>query len=261
MIPNKALLDREERLRQKFDRKAQAGPEPQEAHLRRLAEAAVALAAVQTDERVLDVGCGEGWLCRRLAPRCPEGAVVGIDISGEMIHLARERSLDFENVLHTLGSAEEIPWTEDYFTRVLSMEAAYYWSSPERAAAEMFRVTAWGGRFDTLLSFYRENPVVRHWQGLSSEALLLQGEEEWKDLFALVGFREVESSRVRDTAKTDGFQPGPLWRSQHEWEQFNETGALLIRGCKPGLPPPGPLASEPEQPRPPEPPDPLRILR
>jgi ubiquinone/menaquinone biosynthesis C-methylase UbiE len=146
MIPNKALLDREERLRQEFDRKARAGPEPQEQYLRRLAEAAFGQAPVAADERILDVGCGDGWLCRLLAPRCPEGAVVGIDISGEMIHLARERSLNLDNALHTLGSAEEIPWAEDYFTRVLSVETAYYWSSPERAAAEMFRVTAWGGR-------------------------------------------------------------------------------------------------------------------
>jgi SAM-dependent methyltransferase len=187
---------------------------------------------------------------------------VGIDISGEMIRLARGRSLDFENVLHTLGSAEESPWAEDYFTRVLSVETAYYWSSPERAAAEMFRVTAWGGRFDALLSFYRENNSVTHWQELTGEPLCLQGEPEWKELFDLVGFREVESTRVCDESlRVGGFQPGPLWRSQHEWNQFHEAGALLITGRKPGLPPPGPLASETEQSRPPEPPDPLRILR
>jgi len=261
MIPNKALLDREERLRQEFDRKAQAGPEPQEQYLQRLAAAVAVREPIAADERLLDVGCGEGWLCRLLAPRCPDGAVVGIDISGEMIHRARERSLEFENVLHTIGSAEEIPWVEDYFTRTLSVEAAYYWSAPERASAEMLRVTAWGGRFDGLLSFYRDNTATHHWQDLSSEPLLLQSEAEWKDLFALVGFRDVEATRVRDTAGAGGFRPGPLWRSEQEWEQFLEAGALLISGQKPGLPPPGPLASQPEQPRPPEPPDPLRILR
>jgi SAM-dependent methyltransferase len=260
MIPNKALQDREERLRQEFDRKAQAGPEPQEQYLQRLAEAAVGREPA-ADERVLEIGCGDGWLCRVLAPQCPEGAIVGIDISGEMIHLARERSLDFENVLHTLGSAEEIPWAEDYFTRVLSVETAYYWSSPERAAAEMFRVAAWGGRFDVLLSFFRENTSVHHWQELSGEPLLLQSEEEWIELFTLVGFHEVAATRVRDTVETGGFQAGSLWHSQQEWQAFHEAGALLISGRKPGLPPPGPLASEPERPRPPEPPDPLRILR
>ncbi len=262
MIPNRALLDREERLRQEFDRKAQADPEPQEQHLRRMAEPAVSREPLAADERVLDVGCGEGWLCRLVAPRCPDGAIVGIDISGEMIHQARERSLALENVLHTAGSAEEIPWAEDYFTRVLSVETAYYWSSPERAASEMFRVMAWGGRFDVLLSFYRENTATHHWQELSSESLLLQSEADWRDLFALFGFREIETTHLRDDlAKGGTFQPGRLWRTEQEWQQFNELGALHIAGRKPRLPPPGPLASQPEQPRPPDPPDPLRILR
>jgi ubiquinone/menaquinone biosynthesis C-methylase UbiE len=261
MILDRNALAHEQRLREEFDRRAQAGAGHQELELRRLAEAALAGRAPRLDERVLDVGCGDGWLCRWLSPQCPEGAVVGIDLSGEMIHLAREASLEFDNVLHTLGSAEEIPWAEDYFTRVVSLETAYYCHSAERAVAEMFRVTAWSGRFEAMLSFYRENPATHHWSEQTEVPLQLRGEEEWKELFVLRGVQDVETSRVHGESTASDVQPGPLWRTRDERERFHEMGALLISGSKPGIPPPGPLSSEPDPPRPPEPPDPLRILR
>jgi SAM-dependent methyltransferase len=43
----------------------------------------------------LDIGCGEGLLVRRLAPRA--GTVTGVDVCGEMIRLARERSRGLGN--------------------------------------------------------------------------------------------------------------------------------------------------------------------
>ncbi|GAB2811070.1 class I SAM-dependent methyltransferase [Actinoallomurus bryophytorum] len=46
--------------------------------------------------RALDIGCGDGLLARRLAARAD--AVTGVDVSGEMIRLARERSARLGNV-------------------------------------------------------------------------------------------------------------------------------------------------------------------
>ncbi|WP_329253342.1 class I SAM-dependent methyltransferase [Actinoallomurus sp. NBC_01490] len=44
----------------------------------------------------LDIGCGDGLLARRLARR--SDAVVGVDVSAEMVRLARERNTDLGNV-------------------------------------------------------------------------------------------------------------------------------------------------------------------
>ncbi|HZE31709.1 MAG TPA: class I SAM-dependent methyltransferase, partial [Actinoallomurus sp.] len=46
--------------------------------------------------KALDIGCGDGLLVRRLARHA--GAVTGVDISGEMIRLAREQSAGLDNV-------------------------------------------------------------------------------------------------------------------------------------------------------------------
>jgi arsenite methyltransferase len=78
-------------------------------------------------DRILDLGCGEGWACRILAQRARQGCLIlGVDISDEMIRLAREKSHAFSNVTYLRSRAEEIPRLSDYFTRIVSIEAFYY---------------------------------------------------------------------------------------------------------------------------------------
>src|ERR1700674_1950194 len=52
---------------------------------------------------VLDVGCGAGWLSRRLAKLVPEGRVIGMDISDEMIRHARRASGGDRTLMARLG--------------------------------------------------------------------------------------------------------------------------------------------------------------
>ena len=41
------------------------------------------------NEKVLDVGCGDGKLSAEMARNVPEGSVLGIDLSEEMVAFAR----------------------------------------------------------------------------------------------------------------------------------------------------------------------------
>jgi ubiquinone/menaquinone biosynthesis C-methylase UbiE len=191
---------------------------------------------------VLEVGCGEGWLTRRLADICTEGGVVGIDVSEEMINLARAKSADAGNLMFAVGAAEEIPWAEDYFTRAISVESAYYWFSPERAVRELFRVTAHGGSIFLLLSYYQENPHAHHWQEHVAFPFRLMSSGEWAELLAAFGFQQVATEQIRDdTPVPADFQPDVHWRSREEKLAFNEAGILLLTAKKPDLPPPGPI--------------------
>jgi trans-aconitate methyltransferase len=47
--------------------------------------------ALRGDERVLDIGCGDGKLTAEMAARLPSGSVLGIDSCGEMIAFARRK--------------------------------------------------------------------------------------------------------------------------------------------------------------------------
>ena len=48
------------------------------------------------NERVLDIGCGDGKVTAEVAKLLPSGSILGIDDSEEMIHFARKySSLDY----------------------------------------------------------------------------------------------------------------------------------------------------------------------
>ena len=58
---------------------------------RHLAQRTLAGLQFRGDERVLDVGCGDGFITRSIAARLTDGAVVGVDASPRMIEVARSR--------------------------------------------------------------------------------------------------------------------------------------------------------------------------
>lgn len=255
--------EQEERLRAEFDRWALAGRGPEmEARHRRITQKTIERMELGRGERILELGCGDGWASRLLSPLCPDGAIVGVDISEEMIRLARERSAAHENVLFVPGSAEEIPWAEAYFTRVISVESAYYWSSLEAAAVEIFRVTAFSGRIFLLLNIYEENPHSRHWADLLRVPVHVKSGAEWAELFRAFGFENVETCQIPDdTPIPDDFDSDVHWSSREHREQFQLAGALLLTASKPALPPPGPIEVDPNAPRPADPdPDPFPIV-
>ena len=138
----------DEKLQEEFNRWAAAGEgEKMRNHHLDITEKTIRLMNLRPGERVLDLGCGSGWATRllaRLVGDGPEGfgQVVGLDVSDEMIRRAREESKDFENTLYVWGSAQQIPWEENFFDKVLSVESFYYYPDQDRALMELFRVMA-----------------------------------------------------------------------------------------------------------------------
>src|SRR6516162_560851 len=100
-----------ENLREEFNRWAEAGRgEGMEQDHLPITLPVLEKMKIGAAENILDVGCGAGWLSRRLAKMAPEGRVVGMDISDQMIRVARRTSAEHENLLFVTGEAEEIPW-------------------------------------------------------------------------------------------------------------------------------------------------------
>ena len=79
---------------------------------------------LRKDEAILDIGCGEGTVTRHIAERIPEGHVVGIDISEEMISLAIEEQR-LPNLCFECQGAESFT-LQDTFERVVSFHALHW---------------------------------------------------------------------------------------------------------------------------------------
>jgi ubiquinone/menaquinone biosynthesis C-methylase UbiE len=114
--------------------------------LRRRGHVRAALAA-RPGERILDVGCGPGFYVRELLDEVgPQGSVVAVDASPDMLALARQRCDGFENVMFHEGNATALPVDDGEFDAALCVQVMEYVPDPGVALAEMFRVLRPGGR-------------------------------------------------------------------------------------------------------------------
>jgi demethylmenaquinone methyltransferase/2-methoxy-6-polyprenyl-1,4-benzoquinol methylase len=101
----------------------------------------LARASLSSDDLVLDIGCGTGVLEEKFAP---DANVVGIDLSDEMLEIARSKHLSGFNAL-ILGDAERLPFSSGSFDKVLSCYAVKY-CDLNKFVAQTFRVLKPGGR-------------------------------------------------------------------------------------------------------------------
>ena len=102
-------------------------------------------------KRVLDDGCGEGYLSRLLAKR--GASVVGIDYSREMLRLARERTPDDMGIEYHYANAEKLDLFDDgSFDAVVSNLVLIDLERYEDAIAEAYRVLVPDGLFVLAIS-------------------------------------------------------------------------------------------------------------
>ena len=184
-------------------------------------------------ENVLDVGCGSGWLARRVSQMVPEGRVVGMDVSDEMIRVARRNSVAHDNLLYVVGEAGEIPWEPNFFHHAISVESAYYWPDPAAGVKEVHRVLRPAGTAWILINYYRDNPHCHQWGPLLAVKTHLLAAAEWMELFRSAGFSQVQRERVADPTPTPETYSGRWFRDAAQWRDFKAGGALLVYGSKP----------------------------
>ena len=100
--------------------------------------------ALKPGQRVLDVACGTG---NATIPAAHTGAdVTGVDIATNLLDQALQRAATEKlSVKFQEGDAEELPFGDAEFDIVISMFGAMFAPRPERAAAELLRVTKPGG--------------------------------------------------------------------------------------------------------------------
>lgn len=94
----------------------------------------------QTGTRLLDIGCGSGYAAAMAAAR--GATVTGIDITPELIAIARERVPDGHFVI---GGMDELPFDDGSFDAAVGFNAFQFAEEPERAVREAVRIVRPGG--------------------------------------------------------------------------------------------------------------------
>jgi SAM-dependent methyltransferase len=106
------------------------------------------LAAVERGEQVLDVGCGCGASTRDAARAAVGGAAVGIDLSSQMLAVARRRAVEqgLDNVSFVHGDAQVHEFPAATFDVVMSRFGVMFFADPVAAFTNLADATRPGGR-------------------------------------------------------------------------------------------------------------------
>jgi arsenite methyltransferase len=182
----------------------QTGALPEEAVLASLGCGnPTALAQLNAGETVLDLGSGGGIDVLLSARRVgPTGKAYGLDMTDEMLSLARENQhkAGVENVEFLKGEIEQIPLPDNSVDVVISNCVINLSADKDRVLREAFRVLKPGGRFAVSDVVTRGDvpPEVRHnmllWVGCIAGAL-----QDWEYVaeLAKAGFDDIDIEPTR----------------------------------------------------------------
>jgi len=107
----------------------------------------VVAGADQTANEVLEVGCGRGGGCARIARGRPDARVVGLDRSSSLISRCNRAYGDIGNVSFEHGDALDLPYPDESFDLVVNVESSHCYGSRAAFFGEVTRVLAPGGHF------------------------------------------------------------------------------------------------------------------
>ncbi len=158
------------------------------------------LAQLRPGETVLDLGSGGGIDVLLSARRVgPSGKAYGIDMTDEMLELAREnqRRAGVTNVEFLKGEIEQIPLPENAVDVIISNCVINLSADKAQVLRETFRVLKPGGRF-AVSDVIRRGVVPddrESWTACVAGAL---EETEYRSLLAAAGFESIDIETTRD---------------------------------------------------------------
>ena len=189
-----------------------------------LGAAALDLLDPQPDERILDVGCGDGVLTRRIAER--GASVLGVDSSEELVAAARAARLDAR-----LLDAAEMAFAAE-FDAAFSNAALHWMLDKARVAEAIFFALRPGGRFAGEMG--GEGNLLKLREALDAE-LVIRGYvpplesanwypsvEEFADVYEAAGFEQVDARLIE--------RPTPLPHGVAAWVTTFRAGWLDCAG-------------------------------
>ncbi|WP_045227215.1 class I SAM-dependent methyltransferase [Methyloterricola oryzae] len=157
---------------------------------------------LRPDDTILDIGCGDGRITAVLAELVPEGRVVGMDLSADMIAYAQARH-GRPNLAFQREDAQAMLY-ESEFSVVFSNAALHWVKDPQPVLAGIARALTPGGRcFMEMGGRGSAAALISAFEAIAAEPAWRQNFEGFESTY---GFHEVASYRhwLREAALDPG---------------------------------------------------------
>lgn len=150
----------------------------------------------EESDRVLDIGCGGGAALHRMSGYIGTGHLTGVDYSEVSVKVARETNeADIQSGRMDIltASVERLPFEDETFDKIVTVESFYFWPNPEENLREVRRVLKKGGAFLLVADIYmKEGLSEKVLENIRQYQLYSPTREKFRELFEQAGFRTVE---------------------------------------------------------------------
>ena len=186
---------------------------------------------IRLNDKLLDLGCGNGWASRWLRSKTGRfGFVAGVDASEEMVRLAKQVSSARNSVQFRQCRFEDLPWTDGFFDHAFSMEALYYALDLPLALRSIARVIRPGGTLTICIDFFEENPHCHGWQAMMGVPMTLLSEAEWRTVLDDAGLEVEAAFRCYDPRPVDADKSEQERAAEEHFR--TEIGSLALRAVR-----------------------------
>ena len=149
---------------------------------------------VRPGHQLLDVGCGAGWMTRRLGKKAPGAQAVGIDAA---------------------------------------LDALEYVEDAAAAAASLARVTKEGGRLELVVHRHAGAPQAEAWSAADGVPMHHLDGAGWSAVLEAAGFQVESCGELRDSREDAPFEPTPIAPDAATRDAaLRDAGALWIRAVR-----------------------------
>jgi len=152
---------------------------------------------LQPDERILEIGFGNGKFFNKLFSKANNLHISGIDFSDIMLKEAREKNqaaIANGKLQLEFGNSEELPFADNSFDKVFCINVVYFWDDPLKHLQEINRVLKPGGQFYATIrskSTMEMLPFIQY-------GFITYSEEDWKSVIHKTPLRFVKSERINE---------------------------------------------------------------
>jgi len=174
-------------------------------------------ANIQTNQRVLDIGCGTGTLVVLLKRKYATAQIVGLDPDPKALRRAQNKVRRAEvSVQLDQGFADELPYEKGTFDRVLSSLMFHHLEEQDREKMlrEVLRVLKPGGSFHLLDFAGGEDGAHGCWGRLVNSHALLKDNSEQRILQQMRSAGFVNAEKVKDGRMLFGLLPTAYYEAR-----------------------------------------------
>ncbi len=183
------------------------------------------------NERILDIGCGDGKITAELAARVSHGSVLGIDASADMIAFAQNM---FPPSVHTnlsfrYGDAAKLTFSQE-FDVVVSFACLHWTEDLAMVLQGIKQSLVPGGRFAAQLMVKRLTTKERSGSPLHQARREVMGRPAWRAYFR--GFKKqgtvYRADEYERMLREAGFNP---CRVEFVAQDVTHPGTDALKGC------------------------------